>query len=1613
MWNSTALSTTVDSSSALHATVPAGLIATPGQVNLKIVNPDGSASLSWVFVVSAIPTISSFSPASVSAGGPAFTLTVNGAYYVSGTVVQWNGANLTTTFVSATQVTALVPAAMIAAAEQAWVSVVNPGGYASENLFNVTASIAPGLTSLSPNTVAAGGPAFTLTVYGTNFVTGTVVQWNGSALATTFVGAGQVTASVPANLIASPGTANISVINPGSPASGPAALIIALNNPVITSLDSQVVTAGGPSFTLGVTGTGFTAGATVQWNGAPLPTTLVNDKRLVATVAASLIASPATVVITVVSGGLTSNAFNLSVNASVPLTVTLIGPSPISAGSGQITIGVQGTGFVQGSIVNWAGTPLATFYQSPTQLGATLPASASALSGKFQVTVKNPDGTVSPPFAIKVDPVLTALIPTGAPVGSSDLVVTVTGLGFTSADILDVVENYTHYQVTTTPVNSTTLNAVIPATLLQSVVPVSIDVLDTSDGDMSPPQNFQIVSPNIASLTPATITAGGPLFTLTVTGAGFVPSAVVKWNGLPLPTTFAGASQLNCTVPAPLIASPGPATITVLSGGVTSNSSTLAILPGSAPSLTGASPNPVDAGGPQFTLTVNGTGFVPGSTAIWAGAPLTTAYQSASQLAATVPAGLIALSGRFAVTVANPSGLPSNSYSVIVNPVLTSINPASVPIGSPANLTLTGAGFTAVATVVVSVSSSQWTLSPISGTATSLTVTVPSAALTAAGRAMVSVVNSDGNGISRQVALTITTPVAAGGPSISTIAPSSTVAGSQALTLTVNGANFVAGSIVQWPSSPLATTFVSATQLAAALPSALLGKAGSYPIQVLNPDGSLSNAVNFTVTSPPPSIAGITPASVTAGSAAFTLLVQGSAFVPGCTVLWNGTPLATTLLGATQLSAAVSAGLIASAGTAGITVVAPDGTTSNSVNLAITPPYPTLTAINPSSVAAGGAAFTLNLTGTNFVAGSVATLDAGALATTLLSATQLSASVPASLIASPRNALVAVQNPGGATTGALPLAITAAASLLTGMNPSTAVAGGAAFTLTVTGTGLQAGASILWNGAPLPTTAGANASQLLATVPAVLIATPGSVSVSVQMNGKTSNSLTFTINAPIPTLASLNPSAATAGGASFTLTANGSNFVPGALIQWNGAPLGTAFYNSTQLTAQVAASLIAQAGAASVTVTNPGQPSSAPLAFLISPAAPSVTLLTPAAAMAGGSAFTLTVTGANFLPGATVQWNGAPVSTSYTSASQLAASIPASLIAAAGSVNVAVVNPPNALSNTVAFPISPPGPALFSLSPAAATAGGSAFQLAANGANFPAGAAILWNGGPLSTTWVSAAQLTATVPASAIAAPGSATVAVIVGSSTLTNSVLFSINPVLPATSQAAIVNAASSVPAIAPGSLISIYGTDLAASTLQAASTPLPNSLGGTSVAINGIPMPLLFVSAHQINGQVPFEIPPGNASMVIQVNGVKSAPVSFAVEATAPGILTLLQDNYALALNDPDGTLNSAQQPAVPGQYVTIYLTGQGQLDNPVATGAAAPSTPFSVPLAPVTAAIGGQPAYVQFAGLAPGFVGLLQMNLKVPAVSAGEQILEVSIGGVAAVPSVISVGTAPAAN
>jgi uncharacterized protein (TIGR03437 family) len=178
------------------------------------------------------------------------------------------------------------------------------------------------------------------------------------------------------------------------------------------------------------------------------------------------------------------------------------------------------------------------------------------------------------------------------------------------------------------------------------------------------------------------------------------------------------------------------------------------------------------------------------------------------------------------------------------------------------------------------------------------------------------------------------------------------------------------------------------------------------------------------------------------------------------------------------------------------------------------------------------------------------------------------------------------------------------------------------------------------------------------------------------------------------------------------------------------------------------------------------------------------------------------------------------------------------------------------------------------------------------------------------------------------------------------------------------------------------------------ASSFPLPLQLGGTAVSIGGVPAPILYASPAQLNVQVPFEVPPGNAVINVTVSGTVTATNSLTILSSAPGVFMLPQ-GWAAVVNQ-NGAVNSASQPASGGSVIAAYVTGLGAVSPAIGDGQEAPDSPLSRVTNQVTAMIGSIPAQVQFAGLAPGFAGLYQVNILVPSLAAGQYALTIAAAG-----------------
>ena len=505
----------VVNSTTITATTPAG---GAGAVTVTVTNPGGqSGSLGSAFTYLAPPTVNSVSPNNgPTAGGTAVTIT--GANFASGVTVTFGGTPATNVVVvNSTTITATTPAGGAGAVA---ITVTNPGGQSGSLGSAFTYLAPPTVSSVSPNNgPTSGGTAVTIT--GANFASGATVTFGGTP-ATNVVVANSttITATTPAG---SAGAVTVTVTvsgQSGSLTSGFTYVVI----PTVSSVaPNNGPTAGGTPVT--ITGTNFSAGATVTFGAAAaINVVVVNSTTITATTPSG---SAGTVAVTVTvnsqSGSLT-NGFTYV----VPPTVSSVSPNSGSTLGGTL-VTITGTNFVAGATVTFGGTAATNVViVNSTTITATTPAHAI---GAVTVTVINPGalvGSLANGYTYVVVPTVTSVSPNNGP-AAGNTAVTITGTNFASGATVTFGSNAATNVVV---VSGTQITATTPA---GSAGAVTVTV--TANGQSGSLTNgftynaaIAISFGQVAAATPQSSTATVPVTFPGVQTVGDLNIVVVGWN---------------------------------------------------------------------------------------------------------------------------------------------------------------------------------------------------------------------------------------------------------------------------------------------------------------------------------------------------------------------------------------------------------------------------------------------------------------------------------------------------------------------------------------------------------------------------------------------------------------------------------------------------------------------------------------------------------------------------------------------------------------------------------------------------------------------------------------------------------------------------------------------------------------------------------------------------------------------------------------------------------------------------------------------------------------------------------------------------------------------------
>jgi hypothetical protein len=951
-----------------------------------------------------------------------------------------------TSYVSATQITATVPASQLTSGNQLSIIAVNgtssSGSGAAVNL--VVNNPAPTISLIVPSTFSTGASATTIAVTGTGFVPTTTVLVGGSLRSTTYVSATQVNVILTVADLASAGTLSITATNPSPGGGTSSAASLPVNNAVpgtITLSPTTLPTGAAAATTVTVNGTNFVQGSTVQVGTTARATTFVSATQVTFQLTVADQATAARLNITVVNpvpGGGTSPIAVLTVAAPTPTPViTSVSPTQLLVGSAASSIGVFGTNMTSTSVVQWNGSPLATTYVVSSFYGNYLiglvPANLLTTAGTATITVNSPTSTPSlsnPVTATIINPpapTLTQLSVAAVPINTSTAV-TLYGTNFTSKSTATI--NGANLPVTY--VNSTQLTANIPASAVPLPGNYTISVTQPAPGGgTSAPLSFTayigivnnsaVFNPvnglfyvsvpssagapyadSVVSVDPATgalgtpiavgsepdrmaLTADGKFLWVALDGASAVRKVDLTTGTVGPQFSLGGNTGIYATPPTiySLVALPGATDSVVV--GTTSNYS--------SPSLA------IFDSGVLRGTSVNGYSYNTAN-ALLADGTRSEIYAASSSSYNTYTYGPTGLTPKAASNSGSYSSYSNDDLQIAGGRLYTD----NGRVYDPESGSLLGTFYSTGTTVA-------------SG---------PTVADTTLGKAFMldttAAYSSTYNQIQIFNLIDFTTVAQTIPINVAYNSSTGSSAASRLVRWGTNGLAFRTSAGIYSLRSNLVKDLSSTTAdlgvTLAASGGTTTGSTSTFTATVTNVGPTA--ATNIVLSATPPSIGALTAATSAAGTCSLSNgiscnlggLASGGSAIATFTV-------AQAAAGGSTLTVQVSGSEndpVLSNNTASTTATI----TGSAFNVA-----PTLTSISPAAILSGSADTTITLTGSGFNSGSTVMLDGVALSTSAATTTQITATVPAPKLAAMGWSKVSVTNatPGGGSSAVLPLTV--------------------------------------------------------------------------------------------------------------------------------------------------------------------------------------------------------------------------------------------------------------------------------------------------------------------------------------------------------------------------------------------------------------------------------------------------------------------------------------------------------------------------------------------------------------------------------------------------------------
>ncbi|HEV7919421.1 MAG TPA: IPT/TIG domain-containing protein [Thermoanaerobaculia bacterium] len=800
------------------------------------------------------------------------------------------------------------------------------------------AATTPVILSLSPSSVLAGTGGFSLTVNGANFATGVQARWNGVTHQTQLVDSTKIIVTILAGDVVSAGTANLTVTNPGAPASSPVQFRILPNEPAITSLNPATVAINSGTTIVQVIGQNFGTQSKVRVNGNQRDTDFISDTQLNATLPDTDFKFATTLNISVINpSSRLSNTLPLTVSSTggTP-AITALDPPQVKANTGGFFLIVIGSNFVQNSTVKVNGAVRSPFFIDAQHIRVQILGADIAQPGNVPIIVTNPNGQSSQAANLVVvsanAPVLQSINPQTVTAGSPNFTLAITGQNFIAGATVKI-GNTTR---SATFVDAQRLNFTVLTNDVLSAgsVPITVITPGVNGGTSNTLQLFVVSkdAPVVSSLAPSSITVGTTNLKVLINGSKFLIDDIALADGSPRTTEFVSATQMAITLQPTDVSSAKVVKISVArkNGTDTSSPADLTVTAAEAPAITALNPTSGNVGAAPFTLVVAGRNFDANAIVAVDNDPRTTTFISSTELRVGVTAADLASPRQLSIVVLNPGGSASPAVLlpiVLPVPTISALNPTSVTSGDVGfTVTVTGSNFSTRSVVNVNDVPRATTFVTATG---ALQATIDAADISAPGNVAITV--TDGTLLSAPVQLEVRRPT------ITTITPNVLPFGAVSERIRVQGTNFLTTSVIVFNGTPLPTDFNAEDgSLSATLTGTLLNAPGSYFVFVRNsPDSTSLGQLVVVASAGVPAITSVEPGTLLVDAAGREIILRGENFVERSTIQIEGSPRTPSFASPTEIRYTLLAADVSTQRVLHIRVTNPDGATSNEVTLVV------------------------------------------------------------------------------------------------------------------------------------------------------------------------------------------------------------------------------------------------------------------------------------------------------------------------------------------------------------------------------------------------------------------------------------------------------------------------------------------------------------------------------------------------------------------------------------------------------------------------------------------------------------------------------------------------------